>query len=142
MFTRAMAGRLTALAWWTWIDPDPNWGACGLLTRELQPKPSYTTYATLTSKLTGATFQESLSASQLGTAGVEAYRFAAKNGTLYVLWSTDAASHSVTLGGAGARIVDMNGNDNGVIADAADGASDGQVNLQVGQNPVFVEIVP
>jgi hypothetical protein len=144
LFTQALAVDIDALTWWTWIDPGGGYGPNGLLTEELEPKPSYYAYQEASSRLGRVEFIASLS---LGDQS-EGYHFVNASGrSLYVLWANDDASHQVSLPLSKANIVNMYGEEISSVSDPQDGNVDGKVQVNYGYgdpliNPVYVEEIP
>jgi len=138
LFAQSLSVPLDILIWWTWIDPSSFYGAYGLLTQDLQTKPAYSAYQVAAVKLGSATFEETWALGDL-----EGYRFSTRTGEpLYVLWTYDETTHTVSLPLSQARIVDMYGEFVSLIDDSDDGSTDGQIKLSVGPNPVYVEAQP
>lgn len=140
MFAQALAGHLDMTIWWTWIDTGTFHGDYGLLTESLQPKLAYFAYKAAATRLGPATFEAIWTP---GESGLEGYRFSSRTGEpLYVLWANDGATHTVSLPLSQASIVDMYGNLVSSLDDGDDGSVDGQIQLSVGPNPVYVEAQP
>jgi hypothetical protein len=140
LFSQSLASHLEQMTWWTWIDPEGYYGANGLLTQSLQPKPAYYAYQAAAAKLGRATFEEIWT---LGDPDVEAYRFSSRTGEpLYVLWANDETTHTVSLPLSRAGLVDMYGGLISVVNDSEDGSTDGHIQVSAGPNPVYVEARP
>jgi len=140
LFTQSLASHLDLMIWWTWIDPGSYYGANGLLTQELQPKPAFFAYQAAAIKLGPATFDEIWPAED---PEVEAYRFSTQAGeALYVIWANNDATHTVSLPLSQARLLDMYGEITAVVRDSEDGATDGHVQVSAEPNPIYVEGVP
>lgn len=140
LFTQSLSSRLQAMIWWTWIDPGGGYGPNGLLTEDLQPKPAYFAYQAAATRLGPATFEEIWTS---GDPGVEGYRFSSRTREpLHVLWANDEATHTVSLPLSQARLVNMYGETISSVSDTDDGMEDGQIQVSVGPNPVYVESQP
>lgn len=140
LFTQAIYADVKAMIWWTWIDPDAGYGSFGLLSRDLEPKPSYDVYREAALRLGLAKIVAKLSSD--GDV-LEVYHFlSASERSLYVLWSRDAAIHSTSLPLSGARVSDMYGDTLYEVTDASDGHVDGRINISVGPDPIYVEALP
>jgi hypothetical protein len=144
LFAQSLASRLDVMIWWTWIDPGSGYGANGLLTQSLERKPAFYAYQTAEKKLGHASFQRSLSASELESAALEGYRFVwqGTDKSLYVLWSNDAATRTVSLPISRARVTGMYGEFVMQVQDGDDGEVDGRVRVSIGPDPVYVEAMP
>lgn len=141
LFAQARAADLVSNIWWTWMDLGAQVGSYGLVTDQLQPKPSYHAYRYAGARLGSSRFVRQLRADELGNTNLEGYLFS--SGTpVYVLWSNDAATHAVRLKGAQARMLDAFGTLIRTTTDAEDGISDGQVTISVDLAPIYVETVP
>ncbi len=136
LFVQALASHLDLMTWFTWKDPPDN-GASGLIDLSNEAKTSYNTYRVAVEKLSwaAATFQRSLSPSELGSAAYEGYLFF-KPGqkALYVLWSNDGTTGTVKLPLPAAKVTDMYG------ASAMLNGSGGSLSVSVGPNPIYVEV--
>lgn len=143
LFIQSIASGLKATIWFSWIDPDPFYGDFGLLTRDLRPKPAFYAYQNAAKVLGRASFQRTLSAEELGNRALEGYLLTAPNGyALYVLWSNDQTTRTVSLPIPQARVSDIYGNMISLVKDADDGWLDGVIRVSVGPNPTYVERVP
>lgn len=143
LFAQSLASHLEVMTWWTWIDPGSGYGANGLLTQSLERKPAYDAYRTAAKELGYALFQRSLSASELGSTALEGYRFNSQgNQPLYVLWSNDAVTRTVSLPLSRAQVTGMYGELITQVRDGDDGRMDGRVRVTVGPNPIYVEAIP
>lgn len=140
LYVQSLASHLDLMIWWTWIDPGSYYGANGLLTESLQPKPAYSAYQVAAGKLGRATFEEPWAC---GDSDVEAYRFSSQAGVpMYVCWANDGATHTVLLPLSRAKLRGMYGELLSVVSDSDDGSTDGRIELDVGPNPMYVEAQP
>ena len=138
---RAVASDLGALIWFAWKDfaGDSVYEHYGLVTQALALKPSALAFRAATQKLGSATYVRTLPLDEMG---IEGYEFRAANGALlYLLWSVDGASRTVTFPVTRARLCDMYGTPVREVADATDGTEDGQIVVAVGGNPIYVEVL-
>ena len=143
IFAQAMSSRLINVLWFTLADivePKQSGAAAwGLLTQDLQPKPSYTAYRTLSQQLTGMHYKGTTTFK-----GAEGYVFTGSKGETTVLWAT---SGSVTAGFKGSQVtvVNLYGAET-IVSDGssgdADRKADGTVTLTVAANPMFVRRQP
>ncbi len=78
---RGSGAGLDGVSWWSLVDV-PGWGYYGILDVNLNPKPSYTAYQVLVSKLEGYRFAKNIS-----TKNVEAYQFVDGTKKRIVAWS-------------------------------------------------------
>ena len=88
-YLTALTQGLRASIWYTL----QGWRGSGLLNSQRQPTPAYAAYRYAAQQFAGVTDIRDLS---LGN-GVKAYELNRPQGHLWVLWSTDSASHSVVL---------------------------------------------
>ncbi|MGB9777520.1 MAG: hypothetical protein ACPLYD_14715 [Anaerolineae bacterium] len=143
LFAQSIASDLGLSIWFSWIDPGPFYGDFGLLTQDLQPKSAFYAYRIAAKVLGRASFRRALSSSELGSPALEGYLLATPDGRdLYVLWSNDEVTRTVTLPILTAHITDMYGNLAATVIDRDDGWVDGRIRLSVGPNPVYVEAMP
>jgi hypothetical protein len=142
LFTQTLAKYLDLMIWFSWIDPGGGSGANGLLTQQLQRKPSFYVYRIAAEKLGSASFQRILSSSELGSTSLEGYLFTSNQRALYVLWSRDEVTRTVAVSLSQARIRDMYGQTIAQINDGDDGQIDGKIQVPVGPNPIYVEAIP
>lgn len=139
LFTQALAAQLDAMIWWAWIDPGAGYGDSGLLTQDLQRKPAFYAYRTAAHILGPSTFQRPLSSDELGHPSLEGYLFQNQAGRpLYVLWSNDEVTRTVTLPVVSARLADMYGDTVLLSADPGNGEAP-STQVTVGPNPIYVE---
>lgn len=138
LFAQAAAADLESLIWWTWIDPGfPN-GDNGLLTQELEPKPSFGVYTYAARTLGQATFNRIYPTA----VGIEGYQFtSASQSQLYVFWAQDGQTHSQSVPGSQVHLVSMYGDTIGYVDDGGDGKVDGTVWFSFGVDPVYAEVV-
>jgi len=143
LFVQSLASHLSAMTWWTWIDPGSSYGAFGLLTQDLQRKPAYFAYQTAERKLGHASFQRILSSGELESTALEGYQFTMQGARpIYLLWSNDAVTRTVSLPLSRAQVTGMYGELVTQVSDGDDGRMDGRVRVTVGPNPVYGEAIP
>ncbi len=143
LFAQSIASGLELMIWWTWIDPGGFYGANGLLTQDLQRKPSFYAYATAAQIMGRASFRRALSLDELGDPAMEGYQLTMPDGRdLYVLWSNDEITRSVNLPLSQVRVTNLYGDLTVYVDDGEDGVEDGQCTLSVGPNPIYAEAVP
>jgi hypothetical protein len=143
LFTQSLAADLDLMIWWMLFDPGGHGLDYGLVTEANPPayKPSFHAYSTIVDKLGNATFQGVV---PTGVAAAEAYRFRddLTDETIYVAWLNPVntgGNFTLRVPGAQATVSNIYGNGN-VVRDADDGAADGQISVQVGAQPVYVEV--
>lgn len=139
-FTQSLYSDLDATIWWTWIDPGGGYGPFGLLTDDLIPKPAYSVFKDAALRLGTATPQERLYANNVN---LEVYRFAsAEQQPLFVFWSRDGGTHTISLPISWAQIVNMYGDVVYTVTDGSDGHIDGKITVAAGPNPLYAEAAP
>ncbi len=90
LYSRSWANDLLASIWYT-LD-GPGWREAGLLDRNQQPRPAYTTLQFMARKLAGGSYIGALS-----TNGYEGYAFRNGAKTYRVYWTNDASTVPVAL---------------------------------------------
>jgi hypothetical protein len=152
VFVRSMAAHLEFTVWFKLIDDDtlgaPKWG---LLTAELNPKPSYQAYLTLARQLFPAEYARTLPAAETGTEHIEAYEFLPSDGLgwlgasgpsrIIVAWTDDELDHTMTLQTGQLIMADKYGAET-LIRDGDDGRVDGLVQVHIGPSPVYLHSAP
>jgi|GEM_PF-544762 len=113
-----------------------NWGASGILYKmpELNPKPAYVAYATMTRLLDGAKFPRLL---ETGSPSLYAVEFDRPGGThVTCVWNVNGPRETVIefTGGPAAEIVDAQGNPPAGLRRAAGG----KLALTVSERPCFI----
>lgn len=143
-FTQALAAQLDVMIWWTWVDPGSGYGANGLLTQDLQPKPAFHAYRTAAQVLGSSVFQRSLSPlGELGDLSLEGYLFKTQAGRpLYVLWSNDEVTRTVILPVTPSQLMDMYGRVLMPLDNTNENEWKNFTRITIGPNPVYVEGVP
>ena len=144
LFTQGIAGDAQVLIWFMLKEPGGFYGDWGLLDYELSPKPSYVAYQTISDELGAAHFERILSPAETRASDMEAYRFSDKlhQKDIYVAWldPMDTSNEQpLLLSSLTATVRDIYGNAHDV-ADGDDGMLDGMVTIEVGGQPVYVEI--
>lgn len=138
LFTQSAATNAQSMIWFSWIDPGAPYEAFGLLSHsDGNPKLAFWVYQVAAEKIGLSRFVQVYAA---GTA-MEGYRFTAANGKpLYVFWSRDAVTRSVSVPGSQARVVNMQGQAIRTARDGDDGVTDGRIWVAVDANPIYVEV--
>lgn len=155
---RGKAFGLRGVIWWTFQDvPARDWGY-GVVTANLEPKPSYYAFQTLARELNGYVFTQNLSGLPRFT-NHEAYRFTQAGKTKLVIWSADIPTpgggppcaltrkkHAVTFAPHVSRIeiVTTTGQRSFVLDNGAGDLDPtvGTIRIQVGSDPVIVQPNP
>jgi hypothetical protein len=121
-YAEALALDLTAQAWF--LMKEPIWRYTGLLNEDLSPKPAYEAYEAASSFLTDVRYVGPVTNYQ----SIEGYAFQNldRTKTISVVWSSDNASHLLTLP-AGTQAYDKYG---AILASAG--------SIQVGYGPVYI----
>jgi len=135
------------MIWWMLYEPGGGYPfANGLVTDDSMPatKPAFDAYQTIVAELSTAHFERTLSLTETGSSAMEAYKFNDNVNRLeiYVAW-IDPVDTNVTeflsLAASQAIVLDIYGNST-AVSDGDDGQFDGHVTVQVGGQPVYVEI--
>ena len=112
----------------------------GLLTADFEPNLAYHAFRDAVVRVgrlvfVGATVD-------VDGADVQAYCFGYPDSrSFYALWSDDGASHCVAVPLSRGRVVNMCGEVQYITGDANEGRTDGRVSVQVGADPIFVEVI-
>ena len=142
VFARSMAAGLEITIWYKHID-DSDLGVMmwGLLNPDLSPKPSNTAYQTLARQLAPAEYVRTLGVDEIGTDQIEAYEFAALDGsaTIVVAWTNGESNRELVLESDAVVVVDKFGAET-QIRDGDDGAADGLITLSIGPSPVYLRL--
>jgi hypothetical protein len=155
VYARGMAADLIVTSWFAWKDVDS--GLPGLLDAQLQPKPAYYAYQTLTDQLGQATFERALSTGETGHPDIEGYVFSVpvSNGheRRDLLWLDCDSLRSVppqdcpgesqwmTVSADVVKVTSKFGAFR-MIEDSDDGLADGLVTLAITPDPVFIDYTP
>jgi hypothetical protein len=150
LFTQSIAVGSKTMVWWMLHDPTDTWQfENGLITNvdhanPLQPKPSYLAYKTAVSVLGSATFLRILPDSQTGSSNMEAYEMwdNALKRTVYVAWMdpVDTAVVKPLRVPASVATVRTIYDAAVLVTDGQDGQVDGLVTVNVGGQPVYIEV--
>ena len=139
-FVRSMTTDMDLVIWFTLADQavDPrNWG---LVDVDLNPKPSYYAYQTLTTQLSGADYVGKLGLEETSSVLVEAYEFATPAGhTVIVAWVNEDVTVKLVRPASQVTAVDKFGSET-IVYDGDDGVVDGHVHVSVGPSPVYLRI--
>lgn len=150
LFTQNMAAEVQTMIWWMLYDPDPPYPyKNGLITNiqddnPLQPKPSYLAFQVVVSELETAHFQGVLPPGQAGAPEMEAYEFSdnLQGRTVYVAWLDPIDTQAVEplrVAASEATVRDIYGSSY-PLSDGDDGQIDGFVTVDIGGQPVFIEV--
>jgi hypothetical protein len=144
VFARSMAADLEITIWYKLVD-DGYLGPAmwGLVNSELSPKPAHSAYQTLIRQIATAEYSRTLGPGELGTDEIEAYEFAAKDGsaTIVIAWAHGESIQALVLQGDSVVVVDKFGIQT-QIRDGDDGVVDGQLHLSIGPSPVYLRLAP
>ena len=148
LFTESMAAQLDAMIWWLLVDPSfPYPFQNGLVTQgpPVVPKMSYYVFQDVVAELGTAHFVHALSEAETGHPLMEAYLFHDNvlDRDLYVVWlnpvdTTEIAP--VRLPVAMATVKDSLTGTSLIVQDSDDGIVDGRIRVDVGANPLYVEV--
>ena len=148
MFTESKAANLDVMIWWLLVDsPFPYPFKNGLITLEAVPtrKMSFYIYQDVVTKLSTAHFVRSLTPSETGHPLLEAHEFNDKtfNRTLFVAWLNPVATTETALLRLTAPDAIVRDSLTGFalyIQDGDDGNMDDEITIEVGANPIYVEV--
>lgn len=138
LYAQVMRAGLKAVTWFSYADFDS--ALWGLLQSNLQPKPSYNAFKTLTQQLGTASFSTKL----LSVPGAEVYVFNLPGiGSRSVIWASNTASYvDVTFPATVVYTWDKWGTAT-VYRDGQSGdlipGIDGQVKLRISGSPIYVD---
>jgi len=136
---RTLAAGLDAVIWFAWKEfpAGSEYASFGLITRDLRPKAGVNAFRTATDKLGDAAFIEALAQD-----GIEGYALTGAGGhRLYVLWSLDSQTRTVRFAATRVAVTRYEGTFLGERGDSDDDVADGFVTLQVGLDPIYVEVM-
>jgi hypothetical protein len=147
LLAQAMANDdMKIIIWWMLYTPTEYPYDTGLITVANPPiyKPAFSVFQSTVQRLAAVQYEASLSSEESGNADLEVYRFRdASNRTFHVAWlnpSTTDETRALQLVGAKATVRDKFGNIAANITDAADGATDGKVTIQISGSPIFIYV--
>jgi hypothetical protein len=93
-YAAAIAQGLRADIWYSVL----GWRNSGLLNPDLSPRPAYTAFQFARSELGDAAYTGDITTADIGgVSGVKGYKFSRDNRRIWVLWSLDGITHSITL---------------------------------------------
>ena len=137
LYARAMSSEIFPMLYFEGVDElhlGEHLRHMGLLTEDLEPKPSYSVYETLVRELSGAEFvrvRDDL------WNRFEGYEFNVNGRTKNVIWHTSAEAEQISLAvsqpGGTIRIVKKEGNEY-LVPDGSEGDLDGRIDGFVGVN--------
>jgi len=152
---RGMAADLIVTNWFAWKDVDS--GLPGLLDADLQPKPAYFVFQTLTEQLGQATFRRPLSIAETGQVDIEGYVFSVPGSSGQerrdVVWldcdsllsappqDCPGESRMMTVRADVVRVTSKFGGLR-MFEDTDDGLADGLVTLTITPDPIFIDYTP
>jgi hypothetical protein len=147
LFTQSMAADARIMIWWMLYDPGGTYPFDnGLVTKAPLPeiKPSFQAFQVVESELRSAHFQRILSVGETGTADMEAYEFIdnVHQRTVYVAWLDPIDTPDIKplrIPTSWATVRDIYDNSY-FVWDDLDGQVDGYVTIDVGGQPVFIEV--
>ena len=125
-YTAAISQGLRANLWYSVL----GWRNSGLLNADLSPRPAYTAFQFASSELRDAAFVREITE----YAGVKGYEFQRGDRRIWILWSFDGSTHSISLSGvplAGWRVHDTS------VTPVTPAAS-----MDVTLNPLYLEWNP
>ena len=131
-YANFLAAGVKKIFWFKFHEDSPGGdNLYSIVNRDFSPKPAYLAYATLTDRLNGATFAQSV---MLGSAIKGDVFNAPGGGSIAMLWST-AESGAITVSGlgAGATAYDLMDNPTGQAADTG-------MTLPLSGDPVFLSV--
>lgn len=147
-YVRGMAAGLDVIVWYAILDYGDSIEP-GLLSDDLQPKPSYSAYLVMTEMLGGAVYQRQLTPAEIGSSQIEGYVFQVCGKRLDIVWTEDDTPYDpsddpwqpLTVQAQTLRRVDKFGNDVW-YDDVDDGKADGRITITVGGSPVYLKYNP
>jgi hypothetical protein len=93
-YAAAIAQGLRANIWYS----VQGWRKSGFLNADLSPLPAYTAFQFSRSELGGAAYTGDITTADIGGAsGIKGYKFSRDNRHIWILWSLDGNTHSITL---------------------------------------------
>ena len=105
LFVRNWAEGLKGTVWYSFNGP--GWRYCGLLDEHLNPRPAYHSLDFLSQELTGTRYTARLTQ----YSSLRGYEFNNNQKKIWVLWSPDGESHSISVPSDFQRVFDKYGND-------------------------------
>jgi hypothetical protein len=147
LFTQNMAAESELMIWWMLYDPGGTYQFDnGLVTNGSPPetKPAYQAFQVVKSELRSAHFQRILPVDETGTPDMEAYEFKdnVHQRAVYVAWLDPIDTPDIKplrIPASWATVRDIYGFPN-FVWDDLDGQSDGYVTINVGGQPVYIEV--
>jgi hypothetical protein len=147
-YVRGIAAGLKTIVWYRIADQGDS-TLPGLLDSDLQPKPSYWAFQTMTDMLGKASYQRSLTSAETGHEQLIGYVFYTCQGRLDVVWTEDETPYDpdddpslpLTVQAHTLRVVDKFG-DETWLSDSDEGVSDKRITITVGGSPLYLEYNP
>jgi hypothetical protein len=141
-FVRSMSTDLDIVIWFVLRDITEGFPYLyGLLDDSYGPKPAYYAFDTLTTHLTGARYERTLTVQETGADAIEGYVMVQDAQTIYVVWTNDEATYSLDVPADSVERVDKFGSAD-IVLDSYDGSVDGVVTLDVGPSPMYLRFEP
>lgn len=144
LMTQGLTADIKVLIWWMLWDPGDGISDYGLVTSASPPglKPSYTAYQTAVYLLNNTISATQLTSAETGTSNLEAYRMVkANNVTIYTAWMNPygtTETRTLRVPANSVTVLDGLGN---VVGTAVDSNNDGYVNVTIGSQPVYIQVV-
>ncbi len=146
LFVQSLASNIQMAIWWPFVDIEGYQFEMGLVTYSTPHvrKPVFPVHVLLTQQLRTATFVKTWSRSETGADDLEVHEFndSVQNRTLIVAWVrpiNTTATHKLSIAAGTAQVRDIYGAVS-TVTDAADGSSDGKINVTVGGRPLNIEV--
>lgn len=152
LYTQSLATDVKASIWWMLYDAQGGWPYdTGLVTNisEINPPskktPAFETLQRMMTELNTAVFERTLPLSETGHSDLEVHHFndVVNNTEIYVAWLNPidtTVTQSLRLSGSSATVLDSITGNMTTRTDSQDGVTDNKITIQVGSNPVYVEI--
>jgi hypothetical protein len=143
-YVRGMAADLDVVTWF-WARDGGSDGRPGLLDDDVQPKDSYWSFQTMAAMLGSAIYERELTLAETGDELIEGYVFR-RGGRLDVVWTEDDTRYvaeddpvlPLAVAAVSLRVTDKFGTVT-EYRDRDDGDADGEITVQVGGSPLFLE---
>ena len=127
-YAAAIAQGLRANIWYSVL----GWRNSGLLNPDLSPRPAYTAFKFSRSELRDAAYTDDITTVDIGgISGVKGYKFQRGDRRIWILWSLDGNTHSITLSSVPLAAWDALGNS---VSPAT--------SMDVSLNPLYLEWNP
>lgn len=145
LYAQALAANVEMMVWFALSDPGGNYPFnSGLVTRgpPAQAKPAFAVYQNAAAHLGHARFVRRLTLAEMGVAAMEAYEFIddQRHVRIIVAWLDPVQTEeraTLSLPAQQAAVYNMQG-ESATIYDTDDGNEDGQIEVQVTGQPLYV----